>query len=531
MARLDELPAELIEHIVTLLTLNEICALRLANRSLASKASQDHFRAFYRSKRVDIDEHGLKDFVVCTANNGMGCLIDDFTLTGLVYNTLFFKSYFRTGNIKAETCEQLDGGRVRRISTGWRAVTDEERDIFKRQLNTLQRRQEAQLHFLQSEDAQRLLIKAFRNIRRGRTSQRPLSLTLDLAVYRDDALLRTTPAEGGSWRLIWQSAIDTFQLVQDALDASMLPVHHLRLFPTQGRNGQLRSSLTCNEIGPVITYSGLENCLANLKALTISFSDVSLRFSDKDAELMEASDKHELRRQPCPGKDLQLIMQAADPNNFAGLLSFIKACRNLEELDLHRCQLTHDESISNVQGDKVSHMLFHNLKLPRLRDVKLRGFRAGQDDTITFLQSHPRIEDLLLKNFTLSSGTFQPIFTHLTGNPDSDPKLESRQAALKNMLLEDLFEYGAAPAPAVGQSRHLLVFTPNGNEDDFEIGGVQGGNKLLRQGEGIKRSITYRTQDHSAIGRGWNHLSFAGNWRQWQKEAFEGFGPPDQKYR
>lgn len=512
MAYLDDLPAELIENVVICLTLNEICALRLANRSLASKASQDHFRAFYRSKRIDIDERGLKDFVVCTANAGMGCLVDDFTLTGLVYNTIFIKNQLRPGDVRIKSQISEGGATSIQTSIGWRPFEEAEREALRRQLNILQRRQKAQLHFLQSEDAQRLLRKAFRNIKRGRTSSTPLSLTLNLAVYRDDALCRSAPADGGSWRLIWQSAADTFQLVQDALDASTLAVSYFRCFPTHGKNSQMRSSLACNEIGPVIAYSGLESCLASLKALTLAFSDTSLRYDDKDAELLEAGDRQEQSRQPIAGRELQLIVQAANSANFTGLLSFVKACRNIRELDLHRYQLTNHGDTSRVQGDKVSNMLFQHLKLTELRDCRLRGFRAGSDDIIHFLQNHQTLQKLLLKNFTLSSGTFRPVFDHCTGNPDT--KSESMQPKLDSIELEDLFEDATASS-----SKQLLLFTGPKLEDDSKVSGWRSTNNLSRWASGTKRLITYQRQNYN-IGRG----------SQWQKQAMEEFGPPDQRY-
>ncbi|KAF2210445.1 hypothetical protein CERZMDRAFT_45490 [Cercospora zeae-maydis SCOH1-5] len=494
MAALDTLPAELVESIVLSLTLHEICTLRLANRSVASKASQDHFRSFYRSKRVDVDEHGLKDFVVVTANGGMGCLIDDFTLTGLVYNSFYIQHQLRSGNVK------------------------------ERQLNTFRRREQAQMHFLQSEDAQRLLVKAFRNILKGRTPTKPLSLTLDLAVYREDALIRSTPLEGGSWRLIWQSAADTFQLVQDALDRTMLPVHNLSIFPVYGKSGQKRSSLACNEIGPVIRYSGLESCLANLKSLTLTYSDRSILSDDRDAELIDAWDKVEMARQRHGNRGvLRQTLEAADHSNFTGLLSFVQACHSLEELDLHRYRLTKGAgSTGHTQGDKLSHLLFTRLTLPHLRDCRLRGFRAGSDNTVDFLRRH-RLHKLLLKNFVLSAGSFRTIFNHCTGDGENKAP---EQPDLNRIEFVDLFEergdeFGIARNSL--NQQQLVLFSGPDQEHGSDIGGLRDKNVLQRWASGTKRPIQYTTQDY-------RHGFIQGNlrtWNEWHRGLNEEFGPPD----
>ncbi|GIZ43375.1 hypothetical protein CKM354_000660500 [Cercospora kikuchii] len=509
MAALDKLPAELVENIVLSLTLHEICAFRLANRSIASKASQDHFRSFYRSKRVDVDEHGLKDFVVVTANGGMGCLIDDFTLTGLVYNSFYIQSQLRSGNVREDN---------------WRAITEEERAALQRQLNTFKRREQAQMHFLQSEDAQRLLVKAFRNIVKGRAANRPLSLTLDLAVYRDDPLIRSTPLEGGSWRMIWQNAADTFQLVQDALDRTMLPVYKLRLFPVYGQSGQKRSSLACNEIGPVIKYSGLESCLANLRSLTVTYSDKSILSDDRDAELVDAWDKAEMARQRHGYRGLlKQTLEAADPSNFTGLLSFVQACHNLEELELHRYRLTRGAgSTAHVQGDKMSHILFTRLTLPHLRDCRLRGFRASSDDTVNFLRRH-RLHKLLLKNFALSAGSYRVIFDHCTGD---GADIEPGQPDLNRIEFEDLFEERSDEFGVVRHNANrqwLVLFAGPDQEHDSDVGGKRGSNMIQRWSSGTKRPIQYTTQDSRDAPLQGNSTRFS----EWQRAFSEEFGPPD----
>jgi hypothetical protein len=62
---LEDLPTELFEGIVQQLDLSDIYNLRLSSRLLASKATQHHFKSFFRKKRVNLDERSLTTFCTC----------------------------------------------------------------------------------------------------------------------------------------------------------------------------------------------------------------------------------------------------------------------------------------------------------------------------------------------------------------------------------------------------------------------------------------------------------------------------------
>ncbi|KUJ14024.1 uncharacterized protein LY89DRAFT_152017 [Mollisia scopiformis] len=81
--RLEDCPNEVIESIVVLLDLNDICNLRQTSRSLATKATQNHFKSFYLSKHVDTTTRSLEKFVDATRPGRLGCLVQNLTIFGV----------------------------------------------------------------------------------------------------------------------------------------------------------------------------------------------------------------------------------------------------------------------------------------------------------------------------------------------------------------------------------------------------------------------------------------------------------------
>jgi hypothetical protein len=116
-----------------------------------------------------------------------------------------------------------------------------------------------------------LLGEAFSNIVASNETERLLSLSLEVVVYREDAQKRLPPLAGGSWKFIWQSAADTSHTVLRSLAASELPMEKLNIF--NDRQFQ-RCSLACNELGSIdFEHKVLAISLASLNSLSVSFSD------------------------------------------------------------------------------------------------------------------------------------------------------------------------------------------------------------------------------------------------------------------
>ncbi|KAK3724191.1 hypothetical protein LTR37_001316 [Vermiconidia calcicola] len=80
---LEDLPNEVVESITVLLNLRNIRALRLVSRTLASAATQSHFKSYFRSKRVELTEAALQAFLEFTRCGRLGRLLQDLTLVGV----------------------------------------------------------------------------------------------------------------------------------------------------------------------------------------------------------------------------------------------------------------------------------------------------------------------------------------------------------------------------------------------------------------------------------------------------------------
>lgn len=82
--RLDGLPVEIIDSIVALLTLSDICSLRLTGRGVNAKSSQGIFKSHFYNKTVTMsasEQH--QRAVSVTQRQGFGYLLKHHTLVGL----------------------------------------------------------------------------------------------------------------------------------------------------------------------------------------------------------------------------------------------------------------------------------------------------------------------------------------------------------------------------------------------------------------------------------------------------------------
>ncbi|KFY01602.1 hypothetical protein O988_02672 [Pseudogymnoascus sp. VKM F-3808] len=82
--RIDSMPVEVIEEILSQLALPDICSLRLAGRKLNAKSSQGIFKSYFRNKTIMMGaSEQLRQAVHITQRQGLGCLLEHLTLVGL----------------------------------------------------------------------------------------------------------------------------------------------------------------------------------------------------------------------------------------------------------------------------------------------------------------------------------------------------------------------------------------------------------------------------------------------------------------
>ncbi|PSS24942.1 hypothetical protein M430DRAFT_63599 [Amorphotheca resinae ATCC 22711] len=352
---LEDCPNEIIETIVVLLDLDDIRSLRQSCRSLAAKTTQNHFKSYYHSKRVDITLPALRAFVDVTQPGRLGCLVQELILVGLTNGAEGQNSKPQYG--PAET--ELD-----------------------------------------------LLSQAFNGIAANRKSGQHLSLSLKVAVVQDDAKQRLLPADvaRGGWKFVWQSAAQTFHTTLRALAASRLPLEKLDVF--NDRQSQ-SCSIACDELGRVdFQDKGLAISLSSLKSLSISLSDKIIE------ELPPPNFS-----QPPKEKDIREAKKKATArSNFVGLVKLLQLTRLLDSLEIHYYRLDtaghllrpfsahHERLLKQVAGSE---------NLPKLKQCRLRGIYISDGDLLAFIQ-RTATRRLFIEKVDVSSGTFRSIFDYCT---------------------------------------------------------------------------------------------------------------------
>ncbi|KAI4730056.1 hypothetical protein E4T49_02028 [Aureobasidium sp. EXF-10728] len=83
MARLFDLPSEIVESIVCLLDLRDICSLRLASRTIEAASSQAYFRTFFLSKTIKLETKAVARFAAITEHSRFAVLLQDLCVNGI----------------------------------------------------------------------------------------------------------------------------------------------------------------------------------------------------------------------------------------------------------------------------------------------------------------------------------------------------------------------------------------------------------------------------------------------------------------
>jgi hypothetical protein len=222
---LDHLPNELSEGIVQQLDLSYIYNLRSSSRLLASKATQHHFKSFFRKKHVDLDERSLTNFAHAT--QPAGCLVEDLVLVGLVYDT-----------------QVLKGLQSERYFGDGAYIDENERDRIQRGLEAIGQRRDALRIFSESKDGVRLLSEALRNL--SSNGSKPgclpsLSLEIRICIYdgerQEPSASYDHDAETGqplerrvNLHPLRRATTHTFRLTMRSLARSRLRVQKLDLY-------------------------------------------------------------------------------------------------------------------------------------------------------------------------------------------------------------------------------------------------------------------------------------------------------------
>lgn len=441
----EDCPPEVIETIVEHLDLRDICSLRLSSRSLAANATQKHFKSYFRSKRLQLTEPALTNFVAVTMDGRLGRLVRDLTLTGVVYNHLELEHRVRERGLERDQDDQDSDD-----DSQWRELSEQELDHTASDLCLIRERQADQVIQYDSGVDAVLLSRAFGSLAKDGAFLE--SLTLEIEVYRDDPRTPCLPLFGGSWKQIWRSAAHVTQAAFSSLAASALPVQRLTLFNSDRMQ---RCSLACNELSDIDwTSRTLASSLAGLRVLSLSLSDRIITTSNMDAA--SSGDPHDEWdwQQKIEYRPKQALLQEArQRGNFEGLAAFLSMCPKLEELSLHRFAMDHRAEVSKVHNRGLLNAL-SNMRLPLLRKLELGGFETCEEDLLDILKRYPMLSSTILQTITLLKGTFRSILDFCTMEAEMEElRLHNLHEGCELVLFESPWAATHKSGPAGGDYR------------------------------------------------------------------------------
>lgn len=490
---LQDLPPELVERVAALLPLHDVCALRLTERAIASKATPEHFKTCFHTKRLEVTESRLRSFVGLTECNGLVCLLKDLTLIQPVYNTLELEA--RLKNDSTEEVELDDDGGF--VELDYRNMTVDETNRMEQDLDTLRHRRKEQLEFQSESTASKLLGKAFANLAKHGTALHRLQV--EVLIYQDDAVTPLVPLYGGSWEQIWSSAARISKLVFLSLATSYLSIKSLNLFNSSRMQ---RCSLSCNELNEV-NYGSDDPPfpLDKLEALSLNLSDRTEaqnkvgQVGSQDNQASHHLEQTEDNESDGVGKE--------EVSDFAGLRTLLQASSQLKELDLLRYALRHATQESTARHCQGFLDTLNDANLPMLQKLTLQGLDITANQLLNVLQAHKTLRIISLRKVTLSKGKFKPILEYCTSGSSSIDEVE-----LDSLFESDILIFGTSRAPSNTLIRADCTSYPGAYHHwlrDLSIGAADSQIEYrMRRG---------RTMDTSAI-------------RNWRQDMRNRHGPP-----
>ncbi|KAL4790499.1 hypothetical protein BDV19DRAFT_393980 [Aspergillus venezuelensis] len=355
MASLETCPVEIIEHIISLLSLHDIYSFRLISRSLAARSPGPSLQSYLLRKHVDLTEKSLRYLVDLTSSpSKLGCRIEDLVLVGVVNDTKFPER-------KVMLCTKH--GTVERAEA-------------QRNLGILTSRQEEYDMMHASNVDIALLSQLFRNLMARGWRRGLRSLSLEVVVYRKDAQTRLHPADdAGDWTLIWKMTAESFHTTLTALSKSGIPLERLNIY-----SGQDRCSLACNELSCMNhELEALAISLGSLKQLAVSFSHQIIKeYEENIGQTGDSADEVEWD----PDTHKPLGVQGRDSDDiqeklyqrsaFSGLPSLIQRCGSLQSLELHYYQLV-DLNNFGPNQHRQEFFTLHNESCRPIASVKAPG--------------------------------------------------------------------------------------------------------------------------------------------------------------
>lgn len=201
--------------------------------------------------------------------------------------------------------------------------------------------------------------------------------------------------------------------------------------------------------------------------------------------------------------------RARAEENFPGVAQFLQQTPNLEALDLFLYNTL--EGAPWAYSNLFNH-ISKKVHLPKLRRLTLRGIWTTPNSLLLFLQNHPGLTHIDLREVHVSGGTWEAILKHFQTMP-----------SLTKLHLENLWS----------GSEHLLNLQPQNSiyDDEKRIPGhyfpTRHGTMVHTRDisvEEIKDGLEFVKSRGSSRGKGSRHLM------KWIQQRKIDYGPPEEPY-
>ncbi|QKD63142.1 uncharacterized protein FOBCDRAFT_254811 [Fusarium oxysporum Fo47] len=436
---LESCPEPVVECIVQLLDLDDICNLRLTCKSLALRSSQYRFRTFFRSKHIKLMVDALRTFAEGIQAGGLQSLIQHLYLVGIV-----------------DECGSRKPGRQ---------------------------------NYWQNEETRRtqevnLLSQAFNGLAKYSKNGSPRLLTLRVAIVRNGEET-TLPADSGPLvplqRSVWLRTMHTFDTVVSALAASGLRIDGLNIFSEPDMHC---SSLACDQINAIEwNDSGFAKTLATLRSLSISLSTRVFAFPRALQENKQDVGRSSKR------DAAEVQAEAEDENDFVGLSRLLRLCNQLENLEINylRVPIGYSALVGHFYYETILQRIVELDRLPILKRCKFSGISAKEADLLGFIQ-RARVRELSLEKVILCTGTFRSTFDYCT----------SRAASMTNLHFDTLYEtlYDSHYV-------EKRIFFAGGGKSRTGFPSALATERLDREEVSVRTSIIYYISPRTPIDNPW----------------------------
>lgn len=365
-----QIPPEILERILTHLDVESIKRLRLVNRSLSKDCVGPCFRSFTRQPTIDLTTESFTAvFDALLSIPWLEHSIHTLTILATSFDYSNAESMLAAGGRKVYDSDEDESDYVP-YSMEELADTQSELDWLNSQKKA--RENESQDSIVDA------LVLIFRRLKALNT------IRLDAAILCGPSSKKSITAVRSPCST-WARASQVHFMTMAAIVRSGISVPRLNIY-----RDTLRCSVPLNDFAAQIA--------------SFSPGDLSASFANLDAlELSIASTERGDTRDTTTTED-----------NLPVISRLLKWTPKLRKLNLHVYRITR----ANPEiGDEIFTSLADTAHLPLLQEYSLNGFCLPVESLLLFLKKHPTIQHLALEELILTSGSWKPVFTHLSRMP------------------------------------------------------------------------------------------------------------------